>query len=68
MSNNIPFTAKSGGHSLYSTIDDKGVVIDLSDYAGITHDAANMTAVLWGGIITKTVAVELAKDGFCTSE
>ncbi|KAF2161222.1 hypothetical protein M409DRAFT_28261 [Zasmidium cellare ATCC 36951] len=67
VSNNIPFTAKSGGHSLYSTIGEKGVVIDLSDYAGIKHDNESKTAVLWGGVNTKTVAVQLAKDGCCTT-
>lgn len=68
MSNKIPFTSKSGGNSLYSTSDRNGVIIDLSDFAGIEHDKVNKTAVLKGSVSSKMVAVELAKDGCCTSK
>lgn len=68
MENGIPFTSKSGGYSLYSTIDDSGVIIDLSEFAGVEHDRVNKTAVLKGGVSSKTVAVDLAKDGCCTSK
>ena len=54
--------------SLYSTIDDEGIIIDLSDLASVAHNQSRGEAVLTGGISSKEVAVELAKDGYCTSK
>ena len=54
--------------SLYSTIGQDGIIIDLSQFASIQHDKNHHQATLNGGIAAKTVAVEVAKDGFCTSE
>ena len=54
--------------SLYSTIDDTGIVIDLTEFAAVSHDKSRHEAVLTGGVTSKAVAVELAKDGHCTSK
>jgi hypothetical protein len=40
----------------------------LSDPASAVHDESRRGAVLTGGILSKAVAVELAKDGYCTSK
>lgn len=53
--------------SLFSTTKDDGIVLDLSEFCSIQHDRERHEATLIGGISTKSVAVELAKDGFCTS-
>lgn len=55
---------KSGGHSIWSTIGSEGFIIDLSNYSGITVDSLGPVAKLRGSILTKTVAVHLAKDGY----
>ena len=52
--------------SLYSTIGKPGIIIDLSEFAGVQHDKHNGSAILQGGVLSKTVAMELAKDGCCT--
>ena len=54
--------------SLYSTIGEDGVVIDLSEWSDLTHDKVEHQATLVGGISTKEVATRLAEDGHCTSE
>ena len=53
--------------SLYSTVDHYGIIIDLSNFASVQHDKERHVATLQGGISTKTAAVELAQDGFCTT-
>ena len=53
--------------SLYSTVDRGGIIIDLTDLASVNHNKENHQATLTGGVATKAVAVELAKDGFCTT-
>lgn len=63
VTNDIAFTCKSGGMSLYSTVDEHGVVIDLLDYAGIEHDVGCKTATLVGGVQARTVGAELSKNG-----
>lgn len=63
----MPFVVKSGGMSLYSTIGEEGIIIDLANFASVAHDKSRHEVVLMGGVTTKVVAVELAKDGHCTS-
>lgn len=58
---------KSDGMSLYSTVGKDGIVIDLSNMTRVVHYKDRGEAVLDGGITAKEVAMELAKDGFCTS-
>ena len=53
--------------SLYSTVGQSGIVIDLSEMAAVQGDKERSQAILVGGISTKAVALELAKDGYCTS-
>jgi FAD/FMN-containing dehydrogenase len=62
----VPFVAKSGGHSEWSTIGQDGIIIDLSNYSGIEVDAAAGKAVLKGSVLSKDVAVALAAAGSFT--
>lgn len=62
--NSVPFVTKSGGHSTWSTIGSEGFIIDLRNYSGITVDSLGPVAKLRGSILTKAVAVHLAKDGY----
>lgn len=64
----VPFVVKSGGMSLYSTIGEDGIIIDLTKFAAISHDKTRHEAVLTGGVTSKVVATKLAEDGHCTSE
>ncbi|KAF2656261.1 FAD-binding domain-containing protein [Lophiostoma macrostomum CBS 122681] len=63
----VPFVAKSGGHSTWSTIDETGVIVDLSNYSGIEVDVEAHTATLKGSIVAKQVAVALAEHGLFTA-
>jgi FAD/FMN-containing dehydrogenase len=62
----VPFVTKSGGHSLWSTIGEEGIIIDLSKYSGIKVDASGQRATLRGSILSKDVAVALAEAGLFT--
>ncbi|KAI7780164.1 hypothetical protein LA080_016353 [Diaporthe eres] len=62
--NSVPFVTKSGGHSTWSTIGSDGFIIDLSNYSEIKVDSPGPVAKLRGSILTKAVAVHLAKDGY----
>jgi FAD/FMN-containing dehydrogenase len=64
----VPFVTRSGGHSEWSTIDGRGIIIDLSKYSGIEVDAEGRKATLKGSIQSKPVAVALAKAGLFTGE
>ncbi|KAL4907582.1 hypothetical protein BDW74DRAFT_176333 [Aspergillus multicolor] len=64
---NIPFVTKSGGHSAWSTIDESGIVIDLSAYKGVEVDTESQTATLIGGILSKEVGIALAEKGLFTA-
>lgn len=64
----IPFVAKSGGHSEWSTIGSNGIILDLSRYSGVEVDAQSHTAMLKGGVLSKEVAVALAEQGLFTGE
>ena len=64
----IPFVAKSGGGSEWSTIGDDGFVIDLTQYSAIEVDAKAHTATIRGGITQKEAAVHLAEQGLFTGE
>lgn len=63
----MSFVVKAGGMSNYSTIDKAGIIIDLTEWGKIRCDKTSKTAVLYGSVRAKTVAVELAKQGFCTT-
>ncbi|KAI1168332.1 hypothetical protein F5B18DRAFT_646862 [Nemania serpens] len=63
----VPFVAKSGGHSQWSTIGEHGIVIDLGKYSSVSVDADAKTATLEGSVLSKDVAVALAAEGFFTA-
>lgn len=60
----VPFVAKSGGHSIWSTIGADGFIIDLSKYSAIEVDVEKSTAKIRGSILAKQLAVRLADAGF----
>lgn len=64
----IPFVAKSGGCSEWSTIGGNGLVIDLSHYSSMEVDAKARTATIRGGVTQKEVAVRLAEEGLFTGQ
>lgn len=64
----IPFVAKSGGGSEWSTIGDDGLVIDLTHYSAIQVDAKARVATIRGGVTQKEAAVRLAEEGLFTGE
>lgn len=64
----IPFVAKSGGCSEWSTIGGNGLIIDLTHYSAVEVDLKSRTATIKGGVSQKEVAVCLAKEGLFTGE
>ncbi len=64
----VPFVAKSGGCSEWSTIGDKGLVVDLTHYSAIEVDAKARTATIKGGVTQKEAAVRLAEQVLFTGE
>lgn len=64
----IPFVAKSGGCSEWSTIGGNGLVIDLTHYSAVEVDAKARTATIRGGVTQKEVAVRLAEEGLFTGQ
>lgn len=63
--NNIPFVAKAGGHSPWSTIGSQGWIIDNELLTGITLDTENHTATIQAGVQTKLLNETVGKTGFC---
>ena len=64
----IPFVAKSGGCSEWSTIGGNGLVIDLTHYSAVEVDAKARTGTIRGGVTQKEVAVRLAEEGLFTGQ
>ena len=64
----VPFVAKSGGCSEWSTIGENGLVVDLTHYSAIEVDAKARTATVRGGVVQKEAAVRLAEEGLFTGE
>ncbi|RAL03299.1 FAD-binding oxidoreductase [Aspergillus ibericus CBS 121593] len=62
----IPFVAKSGGHSPWSTIGAEGFIIDLTLYSDVRVNPDG-TATIVGGILAKQVSVCLAEAGLFTA-
>lgn len=63
----MPFVAKSGGHSTWSSIGEHGIVINLHKFSGVEADAAAQTARLKGTVLSKEVGVALAATGSFTA-
>lgn len=63
--NSIPFVAKAGGYSPWSTIGPQGWIIDNSLLTGISLDINNHTATIQAGVLTKQLNVTVADAGFC---
>lgn len=63
----IPFVTASGGHSLWSTIDDHGFVLDLSLYKDVALNLSSNTATVKGGVLIEELQVALSKEGQFTS-
>ncbi|PCG99792.1 FAD-binding, type 2 [Penicillium occitanis (nom. inval.)] len=67
LKSSVPFVARSGGHSEWSTIGKNGVIIDLGRYKSVEVDVKSQTAILKGSILSKEVAVALADAGLFTA-
>ena len=68
LKSSIPFVARSGGHSEWSTIGKDSVIIDLGQYKSDEVDVTSRTTTLRGSILSKEVAVALADAGLFTGE
>ncbi|KAK6845397.1 hypothetical protein PG995_015507 [Apiospora arundinis] len=55
----IPFVPASGGHSLWSTIGQEGIIIDLSRYTGVEYNAETNEATAKGGTLMKEMQTTL---------
>ncbi|KAI0122731.1 FAD-binding domain-containing protein [Daldinia grandis] len=55
----VPFVPASGGHSQWSSIDQSGIIIDLSRYTGVSVDAASNLATVRGGTRMKEFQIAL---------
>lgn len=55
----IPFVPASGGHSLWSTIGQEGIIIDLSRYTGVVYNAETNEATAKGGTLMKEMQTTL---------
>lgn len=68
MHQSIPFVTRSGGHSEWSTIDDRGFIIDLSLYSGIEVSKEPKAVTIRGSVLSKPLAVALAESGMFTGK
>lgn len=59
----IPYVVKSGGGSEWSTIDESGFILDLTQFSSINVDEAAQTVTVSGGVTTKELASALAEKG-----
>ena len=59
----MPFVAKSGGHSQWSTIGAEGIIIDLTNFSNVAVDKANSTVRVTGGVLNKQLIEALYKEG-----
>ncbi|KAI4116242.1 MAG: hypothetical protein LQ345_003305 [Seirophora villosa] len=62
----VPSVPVTGGHSLWSTIED-GLVIDLSQYKSISVEADQHRVSVRGGVLMKELQLELSKQGQFTT-
>ncbi|KAG4439066.1 hypothetical protein IFR05_005457 [Cadophora sp. M221] len=61
---NIPFIAKGGGHSNWSTIGSGGWIVDLSLLRSIGINTSTQTATIQAGVLTKSVNEAVTDAGF----
>lgn len=64
----IPFVPASGGHSLWSTINEDGFILDLSLYKDIVAEPSKNIVTVKGGVLMKDFQVALNKVGQFTSK
>jgi FAD/FMN-containing dehydrogenase len=63
--NKIPFVAKSGGNSPWSTISNTGWIIDLANLDKYKLDTQAQTATFGPGVLSKTINSAVEDVGFC---
>ncbi|KAK0111780.1 hypothetical protein ONS96_001049 [Cadophora gregata f. sp. sojae] len=61
---NIPFIAKGGGHSNWSTIGSGGWIIDLSLLRSLNINTSAQTATIQAGVLTKSINEAVTHAGF----
>ena len=60
----VPFVAKAGGHSSWSTIGPEGFVLDLSLMRGVEIDVEKQTATASAGTLVGDICKATAAEGF----
>ncbi|KAJ6461150.1 hypothetical protein C8R47DRAFT_993695 [Mycena vitilis] len=63
--NNIPFVPKSGGHSLWSTIDGDGFILDLTQLTQISVDKTTNRITLQSGVLSGKANEVAYQHGLC---
>lgn len=64
----IPFVAKAGGHSLWSTIGSEGFILDLSLLKAINVNTESGTANLEAAVSTQEALDAVSRKGFAIGE
>lgn len=64
----VPFVPTIGGHSPWSTIDKKGIIIDLRKFKEIEPNEQNHTVIVRGGVLMKELQLALFEKNEFTSK
>lgn len=64
----IPFVAKAGGHSSWSTVGQDGFVLDFSLMRAVEVDTAKRTATASAGTLVGDIVSAVAEKGYCVCE
>jgi len=63
----VPFVPASGGHSLWSTIDENGFILDLGLCKNVVVNSETDTVTVTGGLLMKELQAALATEGRMTT-
>ncbi|KAI1134308.1 FAD-binding domain-containing protein [Hypoxylon sp. FL0543] len=61
----VPFVAKAGGHSSWSTIGSSGFILDLSQIRSVEVDSEKQTATASAGALVGDVVKAVGEKGYC---
>ncbi|KAH8886975.1 FAD-binding domain-containing protein [Thozetella sp. PMI_491] len=64
LASSVPFVAKAGGHSSWSTIGSDGFILDFSNFRGVTIDAEKSTATASAGTLIGDINRTVSENGF----
>ncbi|KAI1388176.1 FAD-binding domain-containing protein [Hypoxylon trugodes] len=63
----VPFVAKAGGHSSWSTIGSSGLILDLSLIRTVEINTKNQTATAGAGTLIEDVVQAVDEKGYCVA-